>query len=42
LVWDQNLKNGTGDWVKLSLQENEDGFATVTANYPGFIILATK
>jgi hypothetical protein len=42
LGWDQNLNNGTGDWVKLSLQENEDGFATVTANYPGFIILATK
>ncbi len=42
LGWDQNLNNGAGDWVKMSLQDNEDGFATVIANYPGYFILVTE
>jgi hypothetical protein len=42
LGWDQNLNNGSGDWVKMTLQDNEDGFATVIANYPGYFILVTE
>ncbi len=42
LGWDKNLNNGVGDWVRMTLQENEDGFATVIANYPGYFILVTE
>jgi len=42
LGWDQNLNSGVGDWVTLNTQDNEEGFATVTGNYPGYFILVTK
>lgn len=42
LGWDQNLNNGVGDWVTMTRQDNEEGFATVTGNYPGYFILVTK
>ena len=42
LGWDQNLNNGTGDWVKMAMQENMVGLATTIANYPGYFILVTK
>jgi len=40
--WDQNLNSGAGDWVKMAMQENQAGFATTIANYPGYFILVTK
>jgi hypothetical protein len=42
LGWDQNLNNGTGDWVTISSLEITEGFATITANYPGYFILVIK
>jgi hypothetical protein len=42
LGWDQNLNNGAGDWVKMTMQENQTGFATTIANFPGYFILVTK
>ena len=42
LGWDQNLNNGAGDWVTISSLEITEGFATITANYPGYFILVIK
>ncbi len=42
LGWDQNLNNGAGDWVTISSLEIAEGFATITANYPGYFIMVIK